>query len=547
MVPPRRSWSNRKWSRIVLILLGAVLQWRPTSVPPAWWQRGWPRQRVDSVAAAELLSQLAVVLMPKVSIKELFRSFPSPEGWSGNYLEPDLVAFGVLKDPDAALFVEYDRDVDRAKRESKTKDQKNQALLEYGPPGSCVLRINHRHSSPLKDQVLEIRVCPWQPRNTSSLQSALEDTLTQTFRALGQVLSPKAAKRLGRQANRSSVRFSAKADKFVQRETASSRGNTTEEIAQFLEAQGFTQNDRMLIRGRAALSGKSIERSLQPKIDWFCDIGLSKVQAAKAIIRFPCILDYSIEETLNPKFEWLLEIGLSKDFASKALRTFPQILGLSIEHNLKPTVQFFAGIGLQKAQVVKVIATSPRILGCSIEQNLKPTVQWLLNIGLNEDQVAKVVAQFPSILACSIEQNLKPTVHWLLDIGLNRDQVARVVTTHSWTLGFGVEKNVEPARQWLLDIGLSKEQVVNVVASFPILLGLRIEENLKPKQALLERAFGRSGAVALIGKYPRVLSFSYQRLSERFRVLSGRDLETNQLSHAMFLTECDFQKRFLSK
>ena len=40
--------------------------------------------------------------------KELFRRFPAPDTWGGNYLEPDLALYGVLKDPEAALFVEYD-------------------------------------------------------------------------------------------------------------------------------------------------------------------------------------------------------------------------------------------------------------------------------------------------------------------------------------------------------------------------------------------------------------------------------------------------------
>ena len=54
------------------------------------------------------VAELAVLLMPKQPISELFRRFPSPEGWGGNYLEPDLAAYGVLKAEDAALFVEYD-------------------------------------------------------------------------------------------------------------------------------------------------------------------------------------------------------------------------------------------------------------------------------------------------------------------------------------------------------------------------------------------------------------------------------------------------------
>ena len=73
---------------------------------PVWWAKGWPRERVDSLAEAELLSQLAVALKPRTKIGELFRRFPAPDGWGGKYLDPDLAVHGVLKKKDAALFVE---------------------------------------------------------------------------------------------------------------------------------------------------------------------------------------------------------------------------------------------------------------------------------------------------------------------------------------------------------------------------------------------------------------------------------------------------------
>ncbi|CAK9109726.1 Transcription termination factor MTERF5 [Durusdinium trenchii] len=345
---------------------------------PMWWQRGWPRQRFGTVAEAALLSKLAEVLMPKKQKQELFRSFPSPDGLDEEYLEPDLVAYGLLKDPDAALFVEYDGDVDRAKRKSKTKDQKNQALLKYGPPGSCVLRISHTHSSPLKDQVLEIRVCPWQPRNTSSLQSTLSDTLTQTSQGLEQVLSSIVAKRLSRRASKLSMRLS-----------------------------------------------RSVEK-------------------------------------------------------------------------------------LGKAQIVERITSSSHKLGCNCKQNLKPIVQWLVDMGLTEQQVANVIAKFPRVLRFSIDQNLKPTVQWLLDIGLGQDQVVKAIVT------------------------------------YPRILCLSIEKNLKPKQTLLEAAIEATECADLISRFPRIFSYSYQRLSSRLRVLAERN-ETHRLPrlvYAMTCTEDGFKKHF---
>ena len=80
---------------------------------------------MNSVAEAELLMQLAALTVPeKTPIAEMFRNFPAPEGWSGNYLEPDLSIYGVLKDEDAALFVEYDGYWRHEGKEGMARDRK---------------------------------------------------------------------------------------------------------------------------------------------------------------------------------------------------------------------------------------------------------------------------------------------------------------------------------------------------------------------------------------------------------------------------------------
>lgn len=142
---------------------------------PDWWQRGWPRDRVGSMAEAELLSQLAVVLKPRTPIKELFRSFPAPKGWGGNYLEPDLAAYGVLKN--AALFVEYDGYWRHGEAAGIAKDhQKNAALLVYAPAGSRIVRIRHARSRPKESDdknVIWIDVTTWRLGDQESLWKVL--------------------------------------------------------------------------------------------------------------------------------------------------------------------------------------------------------------------------------------------------------------------------------------------------------------------------------------------------------------------------------------
>ena len=450
--------------------------------------------------------------MPKTPIEELFRSFPSPDGWNGHYLEPDLTAYGVLKDPNAALFVEYDGYWRHGEREGRSRDQsKNDALLAYGPPGSCVLRISHTDSRGLKDQLVGIQVSTWQSCCRASLERTLTDMLKQISGGLEKVLCPRVTNRFDLEASKGSVRVSARTDRFVQKAIAVKGGNTSEEISDHLGAEGFSKKEIELMIERASLSGTSIERALQPRIKWLLSKGLKHAEVVKAIATCPHLLVYSIEKNLKPTVQWFLDIGLSQAQVVKVIAGFPQSLGLSIEENLKPTVQWFLDIGLSQAQVVKAIATHPQVLGYSIEENLKPTVQWFLDIGLSQAQVVKVIAGFPQSLGYSIEENLKPTVQWFLDIGLSQAQVVKVIAMKPQLLGLSIEENLKPTVQWFLDIGLSQPQVVKVIAGFPQSLGYSIEENLKPTvQWFLDFGLSQAQVVKVIARCPQSLGYSIE-------------------------------------
>ena len=399
---------------------------------------------MGSVAEAELLSQLAVLLMPRQPISELFRRFPSPEGWRGNYLDPDLSAYGVLKDPNAALFVEYDGYWRHGEKEGMERDElKNATLLSNAPPGSRVIRISHTVPGRLDGSVLWIQVKPWQQGDHQSLGRVLTDVVTQTREEMENTLDP-SLKQLweghvehGGKLQHPSfpLPLSERGMRFTENSIAEAGFNTPEEIANFLQARDFSPSDvkKLVVR----LSGRavSIQKSLQPAIDFLSDLGLSKKQAAKAVAVFPAILGYSVEQNLKPTVQWLLDLGLSKSQAAKAVAVCPQIVGYSIEQNMKPTAQWLLDLGLSKSQVAKAIALKPQVLGLSIEQNLKPTVQWLLDLGLSKSQVAKAVAVFPQILG--YKHRAEGEAYCAVSAGLGAEQESSwerscSVSSHTW-------------------------------------------------------------------------------------------------------------------
>ena len=271
-------------------------------------------------------------------------------------MEPDLAAYGVLKDRQAALFVEYDGYWRHGEEEGIDRDGlKNAALLAYAPPGSYVLRISHTVSKPFDGNVLWICVDTWRQRDHKSLSKTLGHALAETIGGFEQALHKKFLMQGRLHMKNDSIRISASAQQIAAAAASMQSGNTTEEIAAFLAQEGFKKKDIALLQERALANGPSIQHKLQPRLQWMLDLGLSRSQVARAVARFPVILAYRIEENLEPKMQWFLSFGLSKSQMAQTVVRNAQIFGYSIEQNLEPTVQWFLDLGLDKSQVAKIV------------------------------------------------------------------------------------------------------------------------------------------------------------------------------------------------
>ena len=518
------------------------------AVAPDWWRKGWPRERVDSMAEAELLSQLAVALKPRTKIGEVFRRFPAPEGWGGNYLDPDLAVHGVLK-RNGALFVEYDGYWRHSEDERLSTDLgKNAALLSYAPASSRIVRIGHWERNPTEahPRILWITVDQWSAGSQKSISKILKTILLQILFDFGGCLQPHVSTRLQKLAQMEFMPASTRARDFCTAAAAAAGRCTKKELFDVLTSHGFACSSIKRLTENSHLLRLSSERQIRPGVNLLLNLGLSDYQIAKALSYHPGILGLSVEHNLQPTVRWFRDLGLTQSQLAKVVAGYPQILAYSIEQNLELTLQWFLDLGLTKSQFAKAVTAFPQILGYSLEQNLKLTLQWFLDLGLTESQAAKAAATSPQILGLSIEQNLKPTVQWFLDLGLTKSQVAKAVARHPPVLWLSIDQNLQPTVRWFLDLGLSKIDIAKMVASSPRMLGFSVSGNFSHKVSMLRTFFSADLTTALIRRSPRILGYSSHRLSNRLSILSERS-ETHRILYAMALPEAVFQRRFLTR
>ncbi|OLQ02641.1 Enhanced disease susceptibility 5 [Symbiodinium microadriaticum] len=543
MMTPKRSRRPFGFSRAFLcILLVAALP--PGSVPPLWWRKGRPRKILGSRAEAELLSQLAVLLMPEEPISQAFRDFPVErcQDWGSSRLSPDFAAYGVLKATDAALFIEYDGYYRHTEPPGLAGDmRKTRALIRFAPAGSVVVRIAHkrRQLNRKRDksvQVVQVLVDCWCNEHAPSLLRVLVQVVASLLHHSRERLLPALACRL--------AAFASEAE--IDNDASIFANKVGQMVAKFPRVLGYSIEENLKPTVEWIKGLGLSQENLKPTVEWIKGLGLSQAQVAKVMATSPSVLGLSIEENLKPTVEWIKGLGLSQAQVAKVIATSPSVLGYSIEENLKPTVEWIKGLGLSQAQVAKVMATSPSVLGLSIEENLKPTVEWIKGLGLSQAQVAKVMATSPSVLGLSIEENLKPTVEWIKGLGLSQAQVAKVMATSPSVLGLSIEENLKPTVEWIKGLGLSQAQVSDMMAMFPPILGLSIETNLAVKHRLLQKFFPVAQAAAVLAHSPRLWSYRYARLEHRLAVLKSHG-QLSKLSSAVTLPLEAFNRRAFEK
>ena len=293
-----------------------------------------------SYAEVELLSRLAELLMPGEPVGELFRDFPvePSNSWGSRWLCPDITAFGVLKQEDAALFVEYDgyhRHYEAPGQEADLR--KTRALLEYAPPGSCVLRIGHAaRDMRMTKNSMEVVIDTWSAGQPRILMHVVRQVAQVLLGSCGNMLRKEVCENL--------------------------RSWTTECSPDLHQASAFTIE--------AVLTSDVETRKTNLIAFLEAELQFSEAQTHALANKFPRIWGVSVEGKFRHLVAWLEDVGLSRQQVAKVVAGFPPVLGCSIEGNLKPTVAWLEDVGLSRQQVAKVVASKPQVLGCSIEGNL---------------------------------------------------------------------------------------------------------------------------------------------------------------------------------
>lgn len=155
-------------------------------------------------------------------------------------------------------------------------------------------------------------------------------------------------------------------------------------VAQFLEAD-FSKEAviKTIVRRPRFIGGAS---KYPVTHEFFKEkLGISERAFMQLVLKLPQIFGYHIKRNLEPKLQYFLDVGHSVEDVRWIVMKCPQILGLSLDSNIRVKLEKLRDIGFTEQEVHRLVRRSPTLLLRDIDQTVKSKLEWITNI-LDSDQ-----------------------------------------------------------------------------------------------------------------------------------------------------------------
>ncbi|KAG6615142.1 Mitochondrial transcription termination factor, mTERF [Phytophthora cinnamomi] len=183
------------------------------------------------------------------------------------------------------------------------------------------------------------------------------------------------------------------------------------------------------------LSMAAVDRTTR----FLMDRGLSQTQALRVVALHVKMCQYTAG-TMESKIEWLSNLGLSHDKINSAILRSPNILGMSFE-KYEETVDWFISKGVPRDKIPYVFTVFPQGVSYK-EETLDQKVDVLKEIGCDDAQIARILTMSPQMLSYGTE-SLQETVNLLTQLGVPAEKVPSILARVPQCLGLSLDRILE--------------------------------------------------------------------------------------------------------
>ncbi|VVA14124.1 PREDICTED: mRNAion termination factor [Prunus dulcis] len=269
----------------------------------------------------------------------------------------------------------------------------------------------------------------------------------------------------------------------------------------------------------------------------------SNADISKLVKRHPLVLMADAEKTLLPKLEFFCSTGISRMDLARTLSYDPALLKISLQNQIIPAYNYLKSLLLSEDKVMKVLKNKPWIFLENLSKNVVPNIELLRELGMPSSGIALLLAHSPNILMKKHEL-FSEIVGEVKELGFEPMKSSFVsairVLSGKKTIW---SRNSEAYRKW----GWSEDDILSAFKLNPLCMTKSEKKIMKTMEFLVNKMGWPSASIA---KYPTVVSLSLERRiiprCSVVKVLFSKGLMVEEnLSLASVL--CPAEKPFLER
>ncbi|XP_050365609.1 uncharacterized protein LOC126784166 [Argentina anserina] len=198
----------------------------------------------------------------------------------------------------------------------------------------------------------------------------------------------------------------------------------------------------------------------------------SDTQIPTLVRKHPCILVADTQKTLLPKLEFFCSIGISRLDLAKILTHNPWVLSRSMENVIRPAYSYLQSLGLSDVKVVKLLKRNSSIFGPK-SKNVMHNIGFLRELGMPQSRIAQMVTHETRMLTYTSEM-FSQFVGQVQQLGFDRRTSSFVQAMAALCGKETTWKRCEEAyRSW----GWSDDDILSALRLWPVYDGVGEENN----------------------------------------------------------------------
>ncbi|XP_077249382.1 uncharacterized protein LOC143888878 [Tasmannia lanceolata] len=270
-----------------------------------------------------------------------------------------------------------------------------------------------------------------------------------------------------------------------------------------------------------------------------------KTQISKLITKFPSLLLANPDKTLKPKFEFFCDLGLSGPHLAKILCSSPYILGRSLKKHIIPSIDFLRSHLRTNENIVFALRRSSGLLHLGFQERMVSNVSTLQKLGVPEPGISKLLLTQPTALMVNPDR-FSENIMAIKELAFNP---LKSIFIQAVCIMSGISKsNWEAKLEVYRSEGWSENEILNAFKRQPRCMAIS-EKKIRKMSGHFVNKMGWKPSV--ISRNPTILSLSFEkRIQPRcsvMQILMSEGLMDKDLNLAwvLLMTEKDFKEKFV--